>query len=233
MPATYSKDYINLVREKYNTHGGADITLFIGGVEIGTASSIQVSTERDKRPVYTFGSPSALAIGRGVRQISGVLENVSVKYSVIQTLMTDSTTGLAKDPQHWIAKKVIDNQWMQNGKKNAYDYYAKYTKDTKVGTIYDGPDNAPIHVDGVTPVHLDELLPIDIVVIGVNEFGSIAKMEILGAEFVSNAWAMSIQSVASVEQITFIARSFIPWQVITVEQGVTIQPPASPAIERV
>lgn len=190
------------VRKEYNTHSGADITILMAGVEIGTAVSITLNSQRVKTGLWTFGNVAPRAYGRGVREITGEMENVSIKMSLVQTLLND----LRGEAQHWIVKKLPEG--------DTKDYYREYTASD--GNKWSGESIKEYGVNwkAVKPVYLDELLPMDIVCIAVNEFGAMAKMEILGAEFTNSVWAMSVQDVASVERVAFVARDFTPWNVI-------------------
>jgi hypothetical protein len=75
-------------------------------------------------------------------------------------------------------------------------------------------------------MYLDELLPLDIVCVAVNEFGSIAKMSILGAEFTSSIWAMTVQDTSSIERCAFVARDYTPWALVQNENSETEKDPS-------
>jgi hypothetical protein len=220
---------MNDIRKNYNTFSGADISLYIGGVEIGTAMSIALRVARRKEPIYTFGSPTPRGIGRGIRQIAGTLENVSLKISLLNELQE----GLKNDADHWIAKKRLS----KDGKSAKYDFYSnKYEKVNEnmnalssaasEGEGVFNPGDLGAVWDAVKPVFLDELLPIDIVLISVNEFGVMGRTVIRGAEFVTQDWAMDINSVSSVERVEFLARDLDPFAPIETEQQ--IRPDNSP-----
>ncbi len=198
-------DYSDLsaaVRTKYNTHSGADITIFMAGVEIGTAVTLSIDVERMKQPLFTFGSPSPRAIGRGIRRISGVLENVSIKNSLINLIMAE----LKDANQHWIAKKEVED--------GSYDFYASY--ETVEGSPnYQGQLGVSAEWANVQPHFLDELLPVDIVLASVNEMGAMGRLVIKGAEFATSSWAMTVNDVTSVERLQFLARDLEPWKEIS------------------
>ncbi len=210
--ANYSENFADIVRQEYNTHSGADITLFMAGVEIGTAMSISLSSDRVKQGVWTFGTVAPRAYGRGIRQIAGELENVSIKYSLVEQLL-NSDFG----EQHWIVKKMAEIGPAE-GENATQDFYKEYTAaDGDKWANKSAVEGYGADWQAVKPIYLDELLPLDIVCVAVNEFGSIAKMSILGAEFTSSIWAMTVQDTASIERCAFVARDYTPWSLVQSE----------------
>jgi hypothetical protein len=65
----------------------------------------------------------------------------------------------------------------------------------------------------VNPVeYVDQILPFDIVIIGVNEYGQSAQMRIYGVEALGESKSMSINDISVEYEIPFVARAILPWR---------------------
>lgn len=65
----------------------------------------------------------------------------------------------------------------------------------------------------VNPVeYVDQILPFDIVIIGVNEYGQSAQMRIYGVEALGESKSMSINDISLEYEIPFVARAILPWR---------------------
>ena len=60
--------------------------------------------------------------------------------------------------------------------------------------------------------YLDQILPFDITIIAVNEYGQSAQMRIYGCEITSANSEMSIDSMTLPYSLNFTARSILPWR---------------------
>ena len=65
------------------------------------------------------------------------------------------------------------------------------------------------------PIHLDEILPVDMVTIGGNEWGQLAMMKVMQLEFTDVSWGLTLDDVAAAERVSFVARSIVPWKEVT------------------
>lgn len=196
------------VRSKYSTFSGSDIIILIGGVEVGNAMGLTISQSRVKAPVVVMGDPDPKAFGRGRRITSGTLSGVSMHMSTVYQILN----GLAPSPDDWVVKRTGDTS-LESAQAQAGFAYNPDQYQEKSGFSYEIP-NTGIEYQSYSPVLLDEIPPVDIIAVGVNEFGALGKIEIIGAEFLESNWATTVDDVAAAEQITFLARSYIPWQPI-------------------
>lgn len=65
----------------------------------------------------------------------------------------------------------------------------------------------------VNPVeYLDQILPFDIAIIAVNEYGQSVEMRIYGVEALGESKSMSINNISLTYEIPFIARAILPWR---------------------
>jgi len=60
--------------------------------------------------------------------------------------------------------------------------------------------------------YLDQILPFDIVIIAVNEYGQKAQMRIYGVEALGESKSMSIDDITLNYEVPFIARAILPWR---------------------
>ena len=60
--------------------------------------------------------------------------------------------------------------------------------------------------------YLDQILPFDIVIIAVNEYGQSAQMRLYGCEIVSANSEFSIDSMTVPFSLNFVARTILPWR---------------------
>ncbi len=196
------------VRSKYSTFSGSDIIILVGGVEVGNAMGITISQSRVKAPVVVMGDPDPKAFGRGRRITSGTLSGVSMHMSTVYQILS----GLATSPDDWVVKRTGDSS-AEGAQAQAGFAYNPNSYKPKAGFDYSVPDSG-IEYKSYSPVLLDEIPPVDIIAVGANEFGALGKIEIIGAEFLESNWATTVDDVAAAEQITFLARSYVPWQPI-------------------
>jgi hypothetical protein len=60
--------------------------------------------------------------------------------------------------------------------------------------------------------YLDQILPFDIVIVGVNEYGQSAQMRIYGVEALGESKSLSIDQLTVNYEVPFIARTILPWR---------------------
>lgn len=183
-----------------STITGSDVYLIVGNTLLGTAMSFTLSTSRMKRPVFTFGSVDPLAYGRGVRLHVGTMDAVNLKQSVVMDILKQYNTGY---------------YYFNPTKVDAYTSGDTANEGRLTYTINSDPiaiGDTGYSIYAATPVHLDELPPIDMMLIGGNEAGQLAIMKLHGAEFTNVDWGLTMDDVTAAERISFVCRSFEPWK---------------------
>jgi len=189
------------VREKYSTFSGADVIVLMGGVEIGNATSYVVRESREKVPQYVFGDPDPKAFTRGPRHISGQMTGLMMHMDNFVAAMNE----LIKNPDadiYKIGDEFIEERMAIGG----------ITGNVKRKTIDKGFIADLLQFK---PLYLNELPPVDLLVVGVNEFGAAGKTEVIGAEFITNTEAFNSETSSGIEQVDFVARAYVPWQPIS------------------
>jgi hypothetical protein len=69
--------------------------------------------------------------------------------------------------------------------------------------------------ESYTTALMDQLPPVDITIMFANEYGSISRMAIYGAEFVSEGQTMSIEDIFTENVVHFVARDVDPMRKVT------------------
>lgn len=120
----------------FTSFSGADLVVTVGPKVIGELQSISWAIQREKAPVYTFGSPDPRSFSRGKRGIAGGL--------VFATFDRDSLLETIKEIWHQIAPKAmfsaVGNIAIQGSEdfKNALDMAAWNKAGTEGATDSNG-----------------------------------------------------------------------------------------------
>jgi len=221
-----------------STISGSDVYLVVGGEILGTAMSMTINVSRMKKPVFAFGTVDPLAFGRGVRLITGQFDAVNLKESVVNKLLGSAQTGIQEsmyfhkiNPASTVNNQtgselgfdgdpVIDyeNETIENA---SFVFPMGINKYEAIGEAEIISTSLPYYKYTLKPIHLDEILPVDLVVIGGNEWGKLSIMKLLQLEFTDVSWGLTIDDVAAAERISFVARSLQPWKEIYSTDGHT------------
>ncbi len=188
------------IRQQYSTFSGADILIMMGGVEVGAATSYVVDVSREKEPQYVFGDPEPKAFTRGPRHVSGQLTGLMLH----EDSFIDAMKECLKSPDSYIYK--VGMEFISH--RMAIGGITGNVTEMKLD------DGFITELLTFKPLYLDELPPVDLLIIGVNEFGAAGKTEVIGAEFTSHTEAFNSETTAGIEQATFVARAYVPWQPI-------------------
>jgi hypothetical protein len=177
---------------------GSDVIISIDQTMIGTATSLSYSVSRRKLPVHTFGSVDPKGIGRGVRLINGVLDNVILSGQSIERVLEEKMKEMGPV---FIADKsdlVLYEQALANIFGEDFPFEKQEIQDNE-GNLFAYKMPAA--------VYLDQLLPVNIIMLGASEKGKFVKMEINGAEFTSHRTTISMGQTTMVGRVEFIAHT--------------------------
>lgn len=213
------------IRQQYSTFSGTDVVLMLGDVEVGTATAYVVNVRRSKVPQFTFGDPDPKAITRGKRQIDGQItgimmhqDNFIAAMNQIVSAYTDKSSWIYHAGQAFIQQRLSLYASMMNADQSSNQAGGSNPGATG-GNYFISNITDPNNVNQVltqliefAPINLDELLPIDAVLVGVNENGQAGISTILAMEFTDHANAFSSDTTAAIEQASFVARDYIAWQ---------------------
>ena len=70
----------------------------------------------------------------------------------------------------------------------------------------------------VAPVfYVDQILPFDIAIVAVNEYGQSAQMRLYGCEILNEGSGFSIDDIVVENQMTYVCRTILPWRSFTLK----------------
>jgi len=184
---------------QFSSFSGTDIRVVIGGETLGSIQALSFAVQREKGPVYVMGSADPLSFSRGKRGIAGTMI----------TLMLDRHP-LLKAPFSSM-KFVADNGEIYPVAGNIQD--AANTADLElVGNENFTAGDISANYTVMNAWYLDQLPPMDFVVIGANEYGNAATMRIYGAEYLNEGSGFSVDDMVIENQTTYICRAVLPWE---------------------
>ena len=212
---------VNQIARTYNSFSGVDIRATFGGIVIGELAANSYSITREKVPIYTMGDPEPKSFSRGKRGIAG---------TVIFTMFD----------RHALVETFKDRHFFADKSALKYDYTAGSTSTVaaslKRGSEIAGTAALTGHAaveaglgdagvaggdhEAASPWYVDKIPPFDIVLSAANEYGAMAVMMIFGIEILNEGYGVSIDDVVSEQQMTYVARSVMPWKWVARSSGV-------------
>ena len=220
-------------QETYSAISGADIHAVFGNFKFGSIQMIRYATQREKAFIYTMGSPTPRATARGKRSVSGAF----VFTMIDREGLVKSMRNAGDNRQIFLSKDESAN--FANAANNA----APNTED-KIKAAFNGGGtfgNTGTTGSGFNPyvetsvfkssnfgdttnAYLsDQLLPFDITVVGVPEYGAqyAKRLIIHGVEIMTEASGSSIDDLVLEKQQAFIARGISDWTPLDTLNGET------------
>ena len=202
----------------YSSYSGVDIKVVIGGKEMGSMQAISYAIQREKAPIYVMGSVDPISFSRGKRGIAGTMIS----------LMLD---------KHFLEHPGLDNHpnpLLDKGEIFA-DPAQALTDLTASDTSYSSGDSVLNRVSGqrggglqdyvtAKPFYVDQILPFDVAIVAVNEYGQKATMRLYGCEILNEGSGFSIDDIVVENQMTYVCRTILPW---TSESSSDMGPPTT------
>lgn len=213
--------------ESYNAISGADIHAVFGNYKFGSIQMIRYSSTREKAFIYTMGSPSPRATARGKRSVSGAFVFTMIDRKGLVKAMNDAggNTGkifLSNDEQANFANS--GNAAIATTTDEQRAAFTAGGSITDQGVVGAAGNNFSNFVEesvfkssnfGITTEAYvsDQLLPFDITIVGVPEYGSkyAKRLVIHGVEIMTEASGSSIDDLVIEKQQSFIARGISDW----------------------
>lgn len=183
----------------YTSFSGVDIRAVIGAETVGSLQGISYAIQREKAPIYVMGSVDPLSFSRGKRGIAGT----------IITLMLDS---------HFMYSKAFEGKKAILDKDEIVPRQGARTDatDNLIGQRVEGFEFDAKNVDEAyelsTAHYVDQIPPFDVVIVAANEYGKAAEMRIYGIEILNEGSGFSIDDIVIENQMTYVARTILPWQ---------------------
>lgn len=192
----------------YNSFSGIDIKATFGGKVVAELQGISYSITREKAPVYTMGSPDPRAFARGKRGIAGTLIFIMFDQPALLNTLSDLVFQadiddvfpqfLGTDTGELAAAEAASRSARQLGS-------TVQEQESAISLAQEDQINAK-------PWYTDQIPGFDITLAAANEYGSLAIMKVFGVEILNEGYGISIDDIVSEQQMTYIARTILPWQ---------------------
>lgn len=182
---------------QYSTFAGVDIQAVFGTELIGEMQALSYAVQREKAPLYVMGRVDPLAFSRGKRGIAGTIISLMLDEHILRRRFA-STYFVADNPE--IYPSVSNKLDVSTG-----------SLDTVGSTTFSSSDLS-LNFTVTNPWYVDQVPPIDAAIVAVNEYGSAATMRIYGIEILNEGSGFSIDDIVIENQMTYVARTILPWQ---------------------
>ena len=197
----YYTDAQNL-RGGFNSFSGADIHTTFAGTRIGTLQGISFTVTREKAPIYTMGRADPRGFSRGKRGIAGSLIFAVFDRSNLLEALEDNFLRFAASKEDISAGSQKRGNRVPILGANLLESNSPGVKDIGI------PSSMAFSW------YHDQIPPFDVVMVAKNEYGSMARMEIKGIEILNAGSGVSIDDIITDENMTFVARTIIPWHAL-------------------
>ena len=220
-------------QETYSAISGADIHAVFGNFKFGSIQMIRYATQREKAFIYTMGSPTPRATARGKRSVSGAFVFTMIDREGLVKSMRNAGDNrqifLSKDESANFAN-ASNNAAPNTGDKikTAFDGGGTFGNTGTTGSRFNPYVETSIFKssnfgDKSNAYLSDQLLPFDITIVGVPEYGAqyAKRLIIHGVEIMTEASGSSIDDLVLEKQQAFIARGISDWTPLDTLNGET------------
>jgi hypothetical protein len=229
---------VSAFARSYNSFSGLDMRATFGHAIIGELQGVSYSITREKAPIYTMGSADPRAFSRGKRGIAGTLIFIMFdRHALLEEMRVAGVTFQAdKDDIRPLFRR--DNSDPLNLSLTSSSTRLSSTPVGGAGVGISAvrqarqestspAGDAGSDQEQALPWYSDQIPPFDITLSAANEYGALAVMRIFGVEILNEGYGISIDDLVSEQQMTYVARTILPWQYINNDQ--TVQSNLSPS----
>lgn len=193
----------------YSSYSGVDIKVVVGGKEMGSMQAISYAIQREKAPIYVMGSVDPISFSRGKRGIAGTMISLMLDKHFLEH------PGLDQHPKPLLDKGEV---FADPGKAfNAQPAQGQSTYSgagdllNQVANAAGGTGNFDADYQRTRPFYVDQILPFDVAIVAVNEYGQKATMRLYGCEILNEGSGFSIDDIVVENQMTYVCRTILPW----------------------
>ncbi len=190
---------LELSRE-FASFSGVDIRVIVEGTAIGSIQALSYAVQREKAPIYVMGRVDPLSFSRGKRGIAGTMITLMLDHHILNSAPFNDLQFLA------------DNDEIYANADNIQDAAALRDLEEVIGPVSFDDRDISENFTVMTAWYVDQVPPIDIVIIGANEYGNAATMRIYGAEILNEGSGYSVDDMVIESQMTYVCRAILPWQ---------------------
>lgn len=202
----------------YSSYSGVDIKVVIGGKPMGSMQAISYAIQREKAPIYVMGSVDPISFSRGKRGIAGTMISLMLDKHFLEH------DGLSTHPAPLLDKGEVfaDPSAALGSGADTPAYGPSAT--SALSEV--GQSSSLDHVN-TKPFYVDQILPFDVAIVAVNEYGQKATMKLYGCEILNEGSGFSIDDIVVENQMTYVCRTILPWvsQAVVTQRGAVGQGP--------
>lgn len=185
----------------YSSYSGVDIKVVVGGKELGSMQAISYAIQREKAPIYVMGSVDPKSFSRGKRGIAGTMISLMLDKHFLEhegfkehaSPLLDKGEKFA-DPNKALSENTSNAQY---GSSNP----------TVISEVSGGTGDYQY----TKPFYVDQIMPFDVAIVAVNEYGQKATMRLYGCEILNEGSGFSIDDIVVENQMTYVCRTILPW----------------------
>lgn len=175
--------------QTYSSYSGVDISVILNGNKIGSMQAISYAIQREKAPIYVMGRVDPRSFSRGKRGIAGTM----ICLLLDKHLLFDEAF---KDEE-----AILDRDEIITVRPDGIDFFME----SFVNQIDQNYISSKLQ-------YIDQVLPFDVSIVAVNEYGQAAQMRMYGCEILNEGSGFSIDDMTVENQMTYVARAILPWQ---------------------
>jgi hypothetical protein len=192
----------------YSSYSGVDIKVVVGGKEMGSMQAISYAIQREKAPIYVMGSVDPISFSRGKRGIAGTMISLMLDKHFLEH------PGLDQHPSPLLDKSEIfaDPTQALTDLTASDGAYTSGAGLLQVGATGSGNTGSMTNdYQRTRPFYVDQILPFDVAIVAVNEYGQKATMRLYGCEILNEGSGFSIDDIVVENQMTYVCRTILPW----------------------
>lgn len=215
----------------YTSFAGVDIKVVMNGKVAGSMQAVSYAIQREKAPIYVMGSVDPISFSRGKRGIAGTMISLMLNQHMLNS-------DAFKNEKAYLDKGEIfasigtdvnkannvstagSSELLQALGENGTAGVLTTATTTPQRTQYEQQNqnftttdvNANYNWSKV--FYVDQILPFDVVIHAVNEYGNAAQMRLFGCEILNEGSGFSIDDIVIENQMTYVCRTLLPWSAL-------------------
>ena len=154
-----------------------------------------------------MGSVDPISFSRGKRGIAGTMISLMLDKHFLEH------DGLKDHPQPLLDKgEVFADPFLADTDLSASA--GSYTSGAgllQVGGTAGSTGSMTNDYQVTKPFYVDQILPFDVAIVAVNEYGQKATMRLYGCEILNEGSGFSIDDIVVENQMTYVCRTILPW----------------------
>lgn len=217
----------------YTSFAGVDIKVVMNGKVAGSMQAVSYAIQREKAPIYVMGSVDPISFSRGKRGIAGTMISLMLnqhmlnsdafknekayldKGEIFASISGTDTSNSAKDVSTAGSSALLQalSENGNGGPLTTSSTAPQRTQYEQQNATFNATDvNANYSWSKV--FYVDQILPFDVVIHAVNEYGNAAQMRLFGCEILNEGSGFSIDDIVIENQMTYVCRTLLPWSAL-------------------